>query len=106
MLGAGIVLGWVAYSVSSWGYVLLRGWDIPFRRWVSPLNPYTWPAGGPPPIPDNQLLPGQPGTGPQGTAPGHDTAGPFAPIAGPAAQAAASALGQAPSGGAGHPLPA
>lgn len=65
MLPAGIVLGWVAYAVGSYGWVLLRGWDIPFRAWVSPLNPYQWPAGGPGPIPDEQLFPGG-----QVTAPG------------------------------------
>jgi len=57
MLPAGMILGWVAYTVGSYGWVLIRGWDISFRSWVSPLNPYQWPAGGPGPIPDNQLFP-------------------------------------------------
>lgn len=65
MLPAGIVLGWVAYAVGSYGWVLLRGWDIPFRAWVSPLNPYQFPSGGPGPIPDTQLFPSS-----QITAPG------------------------------------
>jgi len=58
MLPAGMILGWFAYAVSSYGWVLMRGWDIPFHSWVSPLNPYQWPAGGPGPIPDSQLFPG------------------------------------------------
>ena len=60
MLAAGLVLGWVAYGVGSYGWVLLRGWDIPARAWFSPLNPYQWPKGGTPPvIPDTAVFPSQ-----------------------------------------------
>lgn len=34
------------YTIGSYGYVLIKGWDISFREWVSPLNPYQWPAKG------------------------------------------------------------
>jgi hypothetical protein len=57
MLGIGIVLVWAGYGVASYGWCLLRGYDVPFRAWMSPLNPYQWPAGGPATIPDNQLFP-------------------------------------------------
>lgn len=81
MLAAGLILGWAAYGLGSWGYILIRGWDVPFRAWFSPLNPYQFPPGGtPPPIPDNQLFPGS------------------------AAQAAANA--NAPTGGGSHVTPA
>lgn len=43
-----MLVTWAGYAVSSWGYVLIRGWDICFREWVSPLHPYQWPSGGPP----------------------------------------------------------
>lgn len=50
------VFGW--YTVASYGYVLLKGYDIPFTRWVSPLNPYRWPAkGDPQTIPPTQVFP-------------------------------------------------
>lgn len=54
------------YTVAGYGWVLLKGWDIPFRQWVSPLHPYTWPAGGgdPPPIGADRLFPSStPGAG-------------------------------------------
>jgi hypothetical protein len=57
MLGIGILLVWAGYGVGSYGWCLLRGYDVPFRAWMSPLNPYQWPAGGPTFIPDNQLFP-------------------------------------------------
>lgn len=64
MIAVGVVLLWSAYGVASYGYVLVRGWDIPARQWFSPLSPYQWPkSGDPPPIPQDQILPGQPGTG-------------------------------------------
>jgi hypothetical protein len=54
-----MILGWAAYGLGSWGYCLIRGWDVPFRAWFSPLNPYQFPPGGtPPPIPDTKLFPG------------------------------------------------
>ena len=57
MLAVGIVVTWLGYAVGSYGYVLVRGWDIPVRAWFSPLNPYQWPPGGPGTIPDSQLFP-------------------------------------------------
>jgi hypothetical protein len=56
-----VVMGifWGGYAISSWGWCLLKGWDIPFREWVSPINPYTWPSDGsdPPTIPSMQVWP-------------------------------------------------
>lgn len=47
-----------AYAVLSYGYVLIRGWDITFKQWVDPLNPYQWPASGDPPtVPTGQVFP-------------------------------------------------
>ena len=59
MLPLGGLLVFAAYTFGGYGYVLVRGWDIPFRAWVSPLHPYTWPSGAPPLIPDYQIFPGQ-----------------------------------------------
>lgn len=44
------------YTIGSYGWVLVKGYDIPFRQWVSPLNPWSW-SGTPPPIPAGQLFP-------------------------------------------------
>jgi hypothetical protein len=69
VLAAGIILGWAAYGLGSWGYCLIRGWDVPFRAWFSPLNPYQFPPGGPAPIPDNKLFPGSAATAAAGKHP-------------------------------------
>ena len=56
-LGMGIV--WFGYSLASWGYILIKGYNIKFTDWINPLHPY---SGGwnPPPKIDNSnvLLPG------------------------------------------------
>jgi hypothetical protein len=36
------------YAIGSYGWILLKGYDITFKQWVNPLNPYTWPASGTP----------------------------------------------------------
>jgi len=60
LFAAGVVIVWAGYAAASWGVVLLHGWNITFLQWVNPLNPYRYPAGGPAPIPDSQILPGSP----------------------------------------------
>ena len=56
MLPVAMVVIWGAYAVGSWGYCLLRGYDVSFRSWVSPLHPYAgpWP---PALIPTGKLWP-------------------------------------------------
>lgn len=79
MVAIGMLLVWGGYSVSLWGWCLLRGYDVTFGQITSPANPYGSKAGQPwPPaqIPANLIFPG---TGP---AP--------APAAAAAAQAAPS----------------
>lgn len=47
------------YTVGSYGWVLLKGYDITFKEWVDPLHPYTWPSSGKPgAIPPGQVFPG------------------------------------------------
>lgn len=40
-----IVVAFLGYAVGSYGYVLVRGWDIPVKAWVDPVHPWQWPAG-------------------------------------------------------------
>jgi hypothetical protein len=56
---AGVIIAFLGYTISSYGLVLLRDWDIPFRQWVNPLNGYQYPAKGTaiPTIPLGQLFP-------------------------------------------------
>jgi hypothetical protein len=56
MPAVGMVAAWFGWAVGSWGYCLLRGYDIKFTDWINPVHPYSgpWP---PPPITQIQLLP-------------------------------------------------
>jgi hypothetical protein len=59
MLFLGMGITWAGYAVMSYGYVLIKGWNITFREWVSPLNTYQWPPSGanPPTIPQGRVWP-------------------------------------------------
>jgi hypothetical protein len=43
------------YTIASYGWVLLRGWDITAKQWIDPLHPYQWDLK---PVPKGQLFPG------------------------------------------------
>ena len=58
MIVVPLVIIFAGYTAASYGIVLMKSWEIPFRVWISPLHPYQWPAGGPQKMPDGQLLPG------------------------------------------------
>jgi hypothetical protein len=44
---AGILILFAGYAVTSYGVVLLKGWNVPWRSWIDPLHPYRWPPAGP-----------------------------------------------------------
>ena len=46
MLPVGMLLAWGGYGLSSWGWCLVKGYNITLRAWFSPLHPYQWPASG------------------------------------------------------------
>jgi hypothetical protein len=48
---------WAGYAMASYGIVLLKGWDIGWREWISPLHPYQWPGGSPPQAPATAVFP-------------------------------------------------
>lgn len=57
---AAILVTFAGYAIASYGYVLLQGWDIPWRGWIDPLHAYVWPSSGlPDPIPAGQVFPNQ-----------------------------------------------
>lgn len=63
MPAIGMLLGWFGWSVGSWGYILIRGYNVKFTDWINPVHPYkgSWP---PPLIDDPTVLL------PQGAIPG------------------------------------
>jgi hypothetical protein len=59
MIALAFLWAWAGYGTTSWGWCLVRGYDIPFGAWFSPLHPYEWPADGSPPlVPKGQVWPG------------------------------------------------
>lgn len=60
MVAAGMLIIWGGYSISLWGWCLLRGYDITFGALVSPVHPYGSRKGQPwpPPVLDpSQVFP-------------------------------------------------
>ena len=50
--GFGIV--WFGYSLTSWGYMLIKGYNVKFTDWLNPLHPYT--GSWPPPLIDDPTV--------------------------------------------------
>jgi hypothetical protein len=46
VIAIGVVLVWAGYGVGSYGWVLIKGYNIPVRQWFSPIHPWQWPAAG------------------------------------------------------------
>lgn len=57
MPALGMGLAWGSYALISWGYMLLRGYNVTFSAWTSPFHYYS--GGWPPPqnIPAGSVLP-------------------------------------------------
>jgi hypothetical protein len=62
MLPVGMLLTWAGYSVSLWGWCLIRGYNVTLGQLMSPTHPYgsgkgqAWP---PPLMSPNQIFPGK-----------------------------------------------
>jgi hypothetical protein len=52
-----IISIFAGYTVASYGWNLLKGYNIGFKEWINPLAPYKWPSGKPPLIPPTQVFP-------------------------------------------------
>lgn len=49
-------MAWSFYGVGTWGWILLKGYDITFTQWFNPMKPYIW-QGAPPMVPAGVVLP-------------------------------------------------
>lgn len=54
---AQIIMIFAGYTVGSYGWVLLKGYDITFKEWVNPLAPYQYPSGSVPTVPKGHVFP-------------------------------------------------
>jgi hypothetical protein len=68
VIAIGFLGTWAAYAISSWGWVLVKGYNITLRQWTSPATIYQWPAGGPEMVPQGSLFPTASGASQPGTA--------------------------------------
>jgi hypothetical protein len=59
---AAILVVFTGYAVASYGYVLLRGWDITFKQWINPLDAFSWSGFDPTTdlVPSGQVFPSGP----------------------------------------------
>jgi hypothetical protein len=63
MPAIGMMMTWFGYSLSSWGYCLVRGYNVKFTDWLNPIHPYSGPWPPPADIPGGSVLPGQASSG-------------------------------------------
>ena len=58
MLAAGMLIMWTGYSVSLWGWCLLRGYDVTLGQLMSPAHPYGSGKGQkwPPPLMGSDVI--------------------------------------------------
>jgi hypothetical protein len=62
-----MVLAWLGYGLGSWGYFLVRGYDVKLGDWLNPVHVYTANPLKAGPIPAGQVFPGDAGPTPQTT---------------------------------------
>lgn len=68
MIVLAFLVPWAGYGTASWGWCLVKGYDVPFGAWFSPLHPFEWPPDGQPPfVPKGQVFPGGGGAAPTAT---------------------------------------
>jgi hypothetical protein len=58
MLPLGMGLAFAGYGVGTWGYVLVKGYNITLRQWFSPIHPYQGPLSKAGTIARGRLFPG------------------------------------------------
>jgi len=57
MFPIGALVLWAGYGISSWGWILVKGYNITLREWFTPLHPYEWPSGTPETVPVGSVFP-------------------------------------------------
>lgn len=94
MLAVGFLIMWGGYSVSLWGWCLIRGYNVTLGQLMSPTHPYgsgkgqSWP---PPPIGSDVIFPGGRSSTGLGGTPDVNQVGAFNTAAANAASAAKAA---------------
>lgn len=77
MLPIGMLLGLGSYGLTTWGYILVKGYNITLRQWFSPLHPYQGGLSAAGTVPKGSIFPTS-GKGSQ-AAPGSSATTPHLP---------------------------
>lgn len=57
MPAVGMLFAWFGYGLASWGYCLVKGYDISLGTWLDPIHPYNGPWPPAAQVPAGQVLP-------------------------------------------------
>ena len=57
MLPLGLGLGFAGYGLGTWGYILVKGYNITLREWFSPLHPFTGALDSNGTVPQGSVFP-------------------------------------------------
>lgn len=52
-----IGLAFVSYTIGTWGYVLVKGYNISLVEWVTPLHPFNGPLAAAGDVPVGHVFP-------------------------------------------------
>jgi hypothetical protein len=63
MLPLGMIVTFAGYGIGTWGWVLVKGYNISLRQWFSPLHPWQGPLDKAGMVPQGQIFPGKNSTG-------------------------------------------
>lgn len=68
MIIVAVGAAWGTYGLATWGWILVKGYNITFAQWFNPMKPYYWPDPNPPTVPQGHLFPTGQGTSATSTA--------------------------------------
>jgi hypothetical protein len=83
---------WAGYGVASYGWVMLKGYNVPAAKWFTPVGTFQW-SSDPGFVPKGKVFPGQaPGSGSGNTTSGTTSTAPAPSQGSGVAAGAAGAL--------------
>lgn len=57
MPAIGMITTWFGYAMTSWGYFLIRGYNVRFSDWINPVHPYKGNPAQAGTIPPDTVIP-------------------------------------------------
>lgn len=56
MIGLAVGIAWLGYGAYSYGWCLVKGYNVTAREWFTPVNTFSW-ASNPGLVPKGQVFP-------------------------------------------------